>query len=317
MGKPKKVIISAAITGAIHTPSMSPYFPASPEQIAQQAIDASKAGAAVVHIHARRADGMPVGDFETFRRILSAIKEETDAVIGITTGGANGMSTEERFSVIEEFQPEMASANSGSMNFCYHKLAKGIDQPLYDWELPYLTRTYDNVFKNTFKDMEYCIRTMNRCGTLPEYEVFDYGQLSNLAYFKKEGIITQPIYIQFVPGVMGGFPMGGESMLFMIDQAKKLLGNDIQYSTVAGGRRMFRFATMMAIQGGNVRVGMEDGLYIRANGDLATSNAQQVAKIKTILESLDYEIASPQEAREMLHLKGCLLYTSPSPRDRG
>lgn len=304
MGKPKKVIISAAITGAIHTPSMSPYFPASPEQIAQQAIDASKAGAAVVHIHARRADGMPVGDFETFRRILSAIKEETDAVIGITTGGANGMSTEERFSVIEEFQPEMASANSGSMNFCYHKLAKGIDQPLYDWELPYLTRTYDNVFKNTFKDMEYCIRTMNRCGTLPEYEVFDYGQLSNLAYFKKEGIITQPIYIQFVPGVMGGFPMSGESMLFMIDQAKKLLGNDIQYSTVAGGRRMFRFATMMAIQGGNVRVGMEDGLYIRANGDLATSNAQQVAKIKTILESLDYEIASPQEAREMLHLKG-------------
>ena len=304
MGKPKKVIISAAITGAIHTPSMSPYFPASPEQIAQQAIDASKAGAAVVHIHARRADGMPVGDFETFRQILTAIKEETDAVIGITTGGANGMSTEERFSVIEEFQPEMASANSGSMNFCYHKLAKGIDQPLYDWELPYLTRTYDNVFKNTFKDMEYCIRTMNRCGTLPEYEVFDYGQLSNLAYFKKEGIITQPIYIQFVPGVMGGFPMGGESMLFMIDQAKKLLGNDIQHSTVAGGRRMFRFATMMAIQGGNVRVGMEDGLYIRANGDLATSNAQQVAKIKTILESLDYEIASPQEAREMLHLKG-------------
>ena len=304
MGKPKKVIISAAITGAIHTPSMSPYFPASPEQIAQQAIDASKAGAAVVHIHARRADGMPVGDFETFRQILTAIKEEPDAVIGITTGGANGMSTEERFSVIEEFQPEMASANSGSMNFCYHKLAKGIDQPLYDWELPYLTRTYDNVFKNTFKDMEYCIRTMNRCGTLPEYEVFDYGQLSNLAYFKKEGIITQPIYIQFVPGVMGGFPMGGESMLFMIDQAKKLLGNDIQYSTVAGGRRMFRFATMMAIQGGNVRVGMEDGLYIRANGDLATSNAQQVAKIKTILESLDYEIASPQEAREMLHLKG-------------
>ena len=193
MSKPKKVIISAAITGAIHTPSMSPYFPASPEQISQQAIDAAKAGAAVVHIHARRDDGMPVGDFNTFRQILSEVKRGTDAVIGITTGGANGMSTEERFSVIEEFQPEMASANSGSMNFCYHKLAKGIDQPLHDWELPYITRTYDNVFKNTFKDMEYCIRTMNRCGTLPEYEVFDYGQLSNLAYFKKEGIITEPI----------------------------------------------------------------------------------------------------------------------------
>lgn len=201
-------------------------------------------------------------------------------MIGITTGGANGMSTEERFSVIEEFQPEMASANSGSMNFCYHKLAKGIDQPLYDWELPYLTRTYDNVFKNTFKDMEYCIRTMNRCGTLPEYEVFDYGQLSNLAYFKKEGIITQPIYIQFVPGVMGGFPMGGESMLFMIDQAKKLLGNDIQYSTVAGGRRMFRFATMMAIQGGNVRVGMEDGLISAPMGIWQPAMRSRSQKLK-------------------------------------
>ena len=302
MAKPKKLIISAAVTGAIHTPTMSPYFPASPEEIARQAIDAAKAGAAVVHIHARREDGMPVGDFATFRRILTAIKQETNAVIGITTGGANGMSTEERFSVIEEFQPEMASANGGSMN--YHKLASHLGQPKHDWELPYVTRTYDNVFKNTFQDMEYCIRTMNRCGTLPEYEVFDYGQLSNLAYFQKEGIITQPIYIQFVPGVMGGFPMRSEAMLFMIDQAKKLLGNDIQYSTVAGGRRMFRYSTMMALLGGNVRVGMEDGLYINPAGELAVSNAAQVQKIRGILEALDYEIATPQEARELLHLKG-------------
>lgn len=304
MGNQKKVIISAAITGAIHTPSLSPYFPATPEQIAQQAIDAAKAGAAVVHIHARQYDGMPVGDFETFRQILSAIKKESNAVIGITTGGANGMSTEERFSVIEEFQPEMASANSGSMNFCYHKLANSIKMPKYDWEIPYLTRTYDNVFKNTFKDMDYCISTMNRCGTLPEFEVFDYGQLANLRYFQKEGVITQPIYIQFVPGVMGGFPMDNEGMMFMIDQAKKLLGNDIQYSTVAGGRRMFRYSTMMALQGGNVRVGMEDGLYIKPNGKLAVDNAAQVTKIKGILEALDFEIASPDEARTMLNLKG-------------
>lgn len=304
MAKRTKIIISAAITGAIHTPTMSPYFPASPEQISRQAVDAAKAGAAVVHIHARRDDGMPVGDFATFRRILSAIRRETDAVIGITTGGANGMSTEERFSVIEEFQPEMASANGGSMNFCYHKLAAQLQNPLHEWEVPYVTRTYDNVFKNTFQDMEYCIRTMNKYGTLPESEVFDYGQLSNLAFFKKEGVITQPIYIQFVPGVMGGFPMSNEGMLFMIDQAKKLLGSDIQYSTVAGGRRMFRYATMMALQGGNVRVGMEDGLYITPSGELAVSNAAQVAKIKGILEALDYEIASPGEARELLHLKG-------------
>lgn len=300
-----KVIISAAITGAIHTPSLSPYFPASPEQIANQAIDAAKAGAAVVHIHARQQDGMPVGDFETFRKILSKIKKEVNVVIGITTGGAQGMSTEERFSVIEEFQPEMASANGGSMNFCFHKLEKSIGpSPKYPWEIPFVRRTYDNVFKNTFKDIEYCITTMNQCGTLPEYEVFDFGQLANLQYFKKEGIITQPIYIQFVPGVMGGYPMSNEAMMFMIDQAKKMLGNDIQFSTVSAGRRMFRNATMMLLQGGNVRVGMEDGLYIKPNGELAISNAQQVEKMKRIIEDLDYEVASPDEAREMLHLKG-------------
>lgn len=304
MYKQKKVIISAAITGAVHIPSLSPYFPATPEQIAQQAIDAAKAGAAVVHIHARREDGMPVGDFDTFRQILTAIKKEVDVVIGITTGGANGMTTEERFSVIEEFKPEMASANAGSMNFCYHRLADGIDKPLYDWEIPYVARTYDNVFKNTFQDIEYCIRKMNECGTLPEYEIFDYGQLANLRYFQKEGIITQPIYIQFVPGVMGGNPMSNEGMMFMIDQAKKLLGPDIQYSTVSAGRRMFRNATMMLLQGGNVRVGLEDSLYIKPNGELAVSNAQQVAKMQSIVESLDYKAATPDEAREMLSLKG-------------
>jgi len=304
MHKQKKVIISAAITGAVHIPSLSPYFPAAPEQIARQAIDAAKAGAAVVHIHARREDGMPVGDFDTFRRILTAIKREVNVVIGITTGGANGMTTEERFSVIEEFKPEMASANAGSMNFCYHKLAAGIDKPLHDWEIPYVTRTYDNVFKNTFMDMEYCITKMNECGTLPEYEVFDYGQLANLRYFQREGVITQPIYIQFVPGVMGGNPISNEGMMFMIDQAKKLLGPDIQYSTVSAGRRMFRNATMMLLQGGNVRVGMEDGLYIKPSGELATSNAQQVIKMRGIVEALDYEIATPDEAREMLCLKG-------------
>lgn len=301
----KKVVISAAITGAIHTPSMSPYFAATPDQIIQQAVDAHKAGAAVVHIHARNEQGMPVGDFDTFGKILSGIKAQVpDVVIGITTGGANGMSTEERFSVIERFQPEMASANGGSMNFCYHQLAKNIPNPTYDWEEQYLTRTYDNVFKNTFKDIEYCLRQMVKYGTLPEYEVFDLGQLSNLAFFKKMGLLPKPIYIQFVPGVMGGFPATPENMLYMIDQAKKLLGNDIQYSTVAPGRRMFRLSTLMAINGGNVRVGMEDGLYIKPNGELATSNAQQVAKIKGILESLDFEIASPTEAREMLQLKG-------------
>lgn len=301
----KKVIISCAVTGAIHTPSLSPYFPATPDQIIQQAVDAHRAGAAVVHIHARNQEGKPVGDFETFGYILSNIKKQCpEVVIGITTGGANGMSTEERFSVIDYFKPEMASANGGSMNFSYHRLLKGVEKPKYDWEEDYVTRTYDNVFKNTFKDIEYCLRTMTACGTLPEYEVFDLGQLNNLAYFKKEGLLPDPIYIQFVPGVLGGYPANNENIMYMIDQAKKMLGQDIQYSTVAPGRRMFRISTFMALNGGNVRVGMEDSLYIKPNGELAQDCAAQVVKMKHILESLDFEIASPGEAREMLKLKG-------------
>lgn len=304
MGKQKKIIISVAITGAIHTPGMSPYLPKTPDEIIEQAVEAHKAGAAVIHIHARDEKGEPSSDIGIFRYILSGIKAECDAPIGITTGGAAGMTTQERFAIIEEFQPEMASLNAGSMNFCFNRLAKLLDHPQYDWELPFVERTYDNVFKNTFLDMQYCLETMNACGTLPEYEVFDYGQLANLAYFKKEGMIKQPIYIQFVPGVMGAMPMTGESMLFMIDQAKKLLGEDIQYSTVGGGRKMFRYETMMAINGGNVRVGMEDGLYISPDGKLARSNAEQVYKLKGILEALDFEIADSEEARRMLHLKG-------------
>lgn len=300
----KKIIISAAVTGAIHTPGMSPYLPKTPDEIIMQAVDAYRAGAAIVHIHARDEKGRATTDHQIFEYILSGIKTQCDAVIGITTGGAAGMSVEERFSVIERFRPEMASANGGSMNFCFSKLTGMLERPLYDWEYSFVENTYDNVFKNTFRDIQYCIETMNRCGTLPEYEVFDYGQLANLAFFKNNGVITQPIYIQFVPGVMGGMPMTGESMLFMIDQAKKLLGNDIQYSTVGGGRRMFRYETMMAINGGNVRVGLEDGLYIRPDGELARNNAEQVSKIKNVLELLDFEIADSKEAREILHLKG-------------
>ena len=214
------------------------------------------------------------------------------------------MSVEERLSVIDRFRPEMASANGGSINFCFSKLAETMEKPQYDWEIPFISRTYDNVFRNTFKDMEYCITTMNKCGTMPEYEVFDYGQLSNLAYFKKNGVIEQPIYIQFVPGIMGGMPISGEGMMFMIDQAKKILGNDIQYCSVGAGRRMFRTETLCALNGGNVRVGLEDGLYIKPNGELAVDNKAQVTKMRSILEALDFEIADADEARKMLHLKG-------------
>lgn len=300
----KKIIISAAVTGGVHTPSMSGYLPKTPDQIIENAVEAYRAGASIVHVHARKENGEPTADYDTFEYILSGIKKQCPVIIGITTGGAQGMTVEERFAVIDRFKPEMASANGGSINFCFSRLADTMERPEYDWEIPFITRTYDNVFKNTFKDMEYCITMMNQCGTLPEYEVFDYGQLSNLAYFKKKGVITQPIYIQFVPGIMGGMPISQEGLMFMIDQAKKILGSDIQYCSVGAGRRMFRTETLCALNGGNVRVGMEDGLYIKPNGEMAKSNAEQVSKIRNILEALDYEIAGVEEAREMLHLKG-------------
>lgn len=302
--KQRKIVISAAITGGVHTPTMSPHLPKTPDEIIKNSVDAYKAGASIVHIHARKENGEPTADHKTFEYILSAIKKECDVVIGITTGGAQGMSVEERLSVIDRFRPEMASANGGSINFCFSRLAQTMENPEYEWEIPFIERTYDNVFRNTFSDMEYCITTMNRCGTMPEYEVFDYGQLSNLAYFKKNGVITQPIYVQFVPGIMGGMPISQEGLIFMIDQAKKILGNDIQYCSVGAGRRMFRTEALCALHGGNVRVGLEDGLYLKPNGELAVDNAAQVTKIKGILEALDYEIADAAETRAMLHLKG-------------
>jgi len=303
MAKQRKVVISAAITGGIHTPGMSPYLPATPDEIIKNAVDAAKAGAAVVHVHARKENGQPTADYDNFGKILSGIKSQVDVVIGITTGGAQGMTTEERFAVIERFKPEMASANGGSMNFCFSQLADNLE-PKHDWEIPFIKRTWDNIFKNTFKDIEYCINTMNKCGTRPEFECFDYGQLANVIYFFKTGIIQDPVYLQFVPGVMGGMPISFEGLSFMIDQARKAFSPDVQFCSVAAGRRMFRTATYCAILGGNVRVGLEDGLHIKPNGELAVDNAAQVTKIRGVLEALDYEIANPAETREYLKLKG-------------
>lgn len=301
----RKVIVSAAVTGGVHTPSMSKYLPRNPDMIVEDAVNAAKAGAAVVHIHARRAeDGKPTADYDTFEYILSRIKKQSDVVIGITTGGAQGMTVEERFAVIPRFSPEIASANGGTINFCFSRLADEIGTFEYEWERPFIERTWDNLFKNTFRDIEYCINMMNDCNTRPEFELFDYGQLANLHHFVQKGIVRKPIYLQFVPGIMGAMPISNEGMLFIIDQAKKMLGTDVQYCTVAPGRRMFRMASMMALNGGNVRVGLEDGLYIKPNGELAKSSAEQVQKIVRILDELDFEIASPDDAREQLQLKG-------------
>ncbi len=300
----QKVIVTAAVTGAIHTPTMSPYLPCGKNDIIQAAVDAANAGASMVHIHAREDNGKPTSDLDYLGDILAGIKKGSDVIIGITTGGAIGMSVEERFAVIPRFKPEIASFNSGSVNFVLSDLANTIDEPLYDWEIPFLKGTKSTVFRNTFEEMEYCLNIMNESGTVPEFEIFDFGQINNIAYFYKKGLVKEPLYFQFVPGVLGGIPFSAENLMYFINQIDRNFGDKANFSMVAGGRRTFRYETMCAVLGGNVRVGFEDSLYIKPNGELAVSNAQQVEKIVRILESLDFEIASPDEAREILHTKG-------------
>lgn len=302
--KDRKIIVTCAVTGAIHTPTMSPYLPCGVEAISQAAIDAANAGASMVHIHARKDNGQPTSDLDTMGEILARIKAGTDAIIGITTGGAIGMSVEERLAAVPRFKPEIASFNSGSINFNLAGLAGAVKEPKYDWEVPFLEGTEKNVFQNTFADMKHCLQIMKDAGTVPEFEVFDLGQLNNIHALYKQGLIETPLYFQFVPGVMGGIPMTAENLQYFVNHVKADYGDNANFSMVAGGRRAYRFETMSVILGGNMRVGMEDSLYIKPNGELATSNAQQVEKVVRILHELDFEIASPDEAREILHTKG-------------
>lgn len=307
MAKKNKVIVTCAVTGAIHTPGMTPYLPVGIDGIANDAIGAAKAGAAIIHVHARKDNGEPTGDIETFRTILKKINKESDVVLGITTGGAQGMSLEDRLNTIPALQPEMGSLNGGTMGFCMAGLVEGLT-PKYDWEIPFLARTTDTVFKNSIKDVGTWIDLFNQYGVRPEFEIFDLGQLNTISYFYKKGVIKPPLYLQFVPGVLGGFGMTIENEIFMMDAARKLFGNDVMFSTVAGGRRMFRFGALCAINGGNVRVGMEDGIYEKASGELAKSSAVQVTKMIEILKLLDFEVATPDDAREILKLKGRVNY---------
>lgn len=300
----QKVILTAAVTGAIHTPSMSPYLPCGIDGIAQAAIDAGNAGASMVHIHAREDNGKPTSNLDFIGEILTKIKAGTDAIIGVTTGGAIGMSVEERLAVVPRFKPEIASFNGGSVNFNLAPLAAGIKEPKYDWEVPFLKGTEANVFRNTFEEMERCITIMNDAGTVPEFEIFDFGQINNIVHLYKKGLIKEPLYFQFVPGVLGGIPMTAENLQYFVNQIQRNFPGKANFSMVAGGRRAYRFETLSVILGGNVRVGLEDSLYIKPNGELAVSNAQQVEKITKILNDLDYEIATPDEAREILHTKG-------------
>ena len=299
----QKLIITAAVTGAVHVPSMTPYLPITPEQIVDDAVAAGEAGAAVVHIHARNPEtGRPTSDLKLMAEIVSGIKKRSEIVICITTGGQLGMTLEERIAPVSVFKPELASCNAGSVNFVLAPAAEKIKQPIYDWEIPFLAGTYDLVFANTFKGLEYYVTTMNQHGTLPEFEVYDVGMINNIAYFIKQGIVKKPVYIQFVMGILGGIPATIDNLTFLVKTAKEQIG-EFEWSCAAAGRRQMPLTTAAVAMGGNVRVGLEDNIFIKP-GVLAKSSSEQVALIRSVADALGRDIASPAEARNILGLKG-------------
>lgn len=298
----KKVIVTAAITGGIHTPTMSPYLPITIQEIIDDAVGAYEAGAAVVHIHGRGENGRPTPDLKVMGEIVSGIKKRCDVVICITTGGALGMPLEQRIAAIPSFKPELASCNAGSINFVLAPAAEKLKEPKYDWEIPYLESTNDLVFTNTFKSLEYYIKTMNENGTKPEFEVYDVGMINNIAYFLRKGVIKRPIYIQFVMGILGGIPATVENLAYLLKTAREQLG-EFNWSCAAAGRFQFPLTAAALAMGGYARVGLEDNLYLRP-GVLAKSSAEQVTQIIEIAERLGLEAANPAEARQILALKG-------------
>jgi uncharacterized protein (DUF849 family) len=300
-----KLVVTAAITGGVHVPSLSPYFPHTPEAVIEQAVGAAKAGAAVVHIHARDPkDSRPSSDIKVFQEIATAIHRQCDVAICITTGGGLGMSPEERVKPVGTLRPELASLNAGSMNFAIHPLAGKIKEAKYDWEIPYLQSTEDLIFPNTFKSLKTFAKAMYEVGTKPELEVYDVGMINNIKYLVDVGGLKTPLYLQFVLGILGGMPAVPENLVFLVETARKTLGEgNFVWSCCAAGKAQMPLTCLAMTMGGNVRVGLEDNLYI-GPGQLAKSNAEQVEKIIRIAKELSFDIASPDEARTILGLKG-------------
>ncbi len=300
----RKVIISCAITGSIHTPSMSPHLPVTPDQIAQAAIGAAEAGAAVVHLHARDPQtGKPSQDPALYMQFLPRIKAACSAIINITTGGGLGMSIDDRIAPALAAQPELASLNMGSFNFNISGAARALKEPSQDWEKTYLAGTRDLIMSNTFTQIESVVERLGATGTRFEFECYDVGHLYNLAHFADSGLIRPPFFVQCIFGITGAIGADPENLMHMKATADRLFGRDYLLSVLGAGRAQFPLVTMGAILGGNVRVGLEDNLYI-GKGRLATSNAEQVAKIRRILDELGLEAATPDEARAMLGTKG-------------
>lgn len=300
-----KVIITCAVTGSAHVPSMSPYLPITTDDIKSQALDAAAAGAAILHLHARNPeDGRPTPSPDVFRQFVPAIAAQTDAVINISTGGSTRMTLDERLAYARIAKPEMCSLNLGSMNFSLHTVAARIESWRFDWEKDYLEGMEDMIFRNTFRDIRNILSEFRDYGTRFEFECYDVGHLHNLAHFVDMGLVNPPFFIQSVLGILGGIGADPEGLSIMRSTADRLFGREnYRFSVLGAGRHQMSLVTMGAIMGGNVRVGLEDSVYL-SKGVKAKSNAEQVRKIRRILEELSFEIATPADARAALGLKG-------------
>jgi uncharacterized protein (DUF849 family) len=305
MRKKSKAIITCAITGSIHTPSMSPHLPVTPDDIATQAVEAAEAGAAILHLHARDPqDGKPTPDAATYDHFLPRIKQACDAIVNITTGGGQGMSIDERIAAAEAFSPEMTSLNMGSMNFGLFPMLQRYSDFQHDWERKHLEGSRDFIFRNTFGDIEKILKRLGEGhGVRFEFECYDVGHLYTLAHFLDRKLVRPPLFVQTIFGILGGIGAEPQNVLAMRETAERLFGDQYHWSVLAAGRFQLPFCTMAATMGANVRVGLEDNLFL-GKGKLAPSNAALVAKIRHILEELSIDIATANEARAMLETKG-------------
>lgn len=304
MARQKKTIVTCAVTGAIHTPTMSDALPYTYDDIATQAIAAAEAGASILHLHARDPDdGSPSIKLDDFNGFLPRVKQSTDAVVNISTGGSLFLSIQERVTPAKTFSPEMCSLNMGSINFAFHRLADRYDEWKFDWEKEYVENSDGNIFRNTFRDIKEASETLTPLGIKFEHECYDVSHLYNLKYCMDAGLFKAPVFIQFVFGILGGIGAEVDNLVFMKRTADRLFGDDYRWSVLGAGGAQMGLASTACQMGGHVRVGLEDSLTI-ARGQLAESNAQQVTKIRTIVEALGNEVATPDEAREILDLKG-------------
>jgi uncharacterized protein (DUF849 family) len=299
----RKAVFTAALTGSIHTPSMSPYLPITASQLIDEILAVHDAGGAVAHLHVRDQEtGLPNADQDTYLEVATAVNKHCDIILCTTTGGRLGEPVEKRVRVARTLKPELASLNAGSLNFALFQIADKIEDYKFEWEKPYLEATEDFIFPNTFKTMRQFLEIFEATGTKPEFEIYDMGMINNLAFLIHKGIVKTPVYLQFVMGILGGIPATPENLVYLVDTARRQIG-DFQFSVCAAGHMQFPLCTQSLIMGGNARVGLEDNLYLE-KGVLAKSNAAQVKKIIRIAGELGVEPATPDDARQILGLKG-------------